>query len=72
MAHTVAPADPVLCHCLQVRQSTVDDCVTLLGASTFLEVREACGAGGGCMSCRRRIQMMIERRNQACPRITQD
>ncbi len=61
MAPPVLQADPVICHCFQVAESTIDKCVTLMGATNVREVREACGAGGGCMGCRRRIQCHIER-----------
>ena len=66
----VVAADPILCHCFKVRQSTVVDCVTLLGATCMQDIRAACGAGSGCMACRRRIQNLIDQKKQ--PRITQE
>jgi len=64
MAPPILQADPVLCHCFKVAESTVDQCITS-GATNVREVREACGAGGGCMGCRRRIQCYIEQRCQS-------
>ncbi|HWL10330.1 MAG TPA: (2Fe-2S)-binding protein [Planctomicrobium sp.] len=64
MAQIVVAADPVLCHCFKVRQSTVTDLVTLMGADTVQDVRKACGAGGGCMACRRRIQNVIDQKKR--------
>jgi bacterioferritin-associated ferredoxin len=70
MSQSSVQVDPVLCHCLQVTESQVRDCVTLLGANTIHEIRGHCGAGGGCMACRRRIQQVID--NRATPqRISQ-
>ncbi|WP_437203430.1 (2Fe-2S)-binding protein [Planctomicrobium sp. SH664] len=60
MSQAAVQSDPILCRCLQVRLSTVNDCVVLLGAETTLEVRDACGAGAGCMACVRRIKNLIE------------
>jgi len=70
MASPVVAADPVLCHCFKVRQSTVQDVVTLLGADSVQDVRKACGAGSGCMACRRRIQNIIDQKQQAATRMT--
>lgn len=60
MSQPVVQSDRILCQCFQVRESTVRDSVTLLGSTTSKEVRETCGAGGGCMACRQRIQMFID------------
>ncbi|WP_437187265.1 (2Fe-2S)-binding protein [Planctomicrobium sp. SH668] len=64
MSTPLLKADPILCRCFRVTESTVENCVTLLGATHVREVREACGAGGGCMGCRRRIQAFIDERRQ--------
>lgn len=60
MSPHIAQPDAVLCHCLGVTASTVRDCVMLLGAESPREVKESCGAGGGCMACRQRIQCCID------------
>lgn len=59
--HTAA-ADPVVCHCLQVRESEIADCVELLGAESVPAVKSHCGAGGGCTACHRRIRDVIKSR----------
>jgi NAD(P)H-nitrite reductase large subunit len=64
-------ADPVICHCLQITQSTVIDCVNLFGANTVRDVKDTCGAGGGCMACRRRIQSLIQNRAETAARLAQ-
>lgn len=64
-------SDPVVCHCLQVTESTIVDCVTLFGASSVRDVKESCGAGGGCMACRRRIQCLIQSRGSETRRLPQ-
>jgi len=58
---TLQQTSTVLCHCFRVTQATVEDCVTVMGATSVREVRDICGAGGGCMGCRRRIQAFIEK-----------
>lgn len=60
MSHITVAADPVLCHCFKVRQSTVEDAVSIYGATSVQDVRQSCKAGGGCMACRRRIQNVID------------
>ncbi len=54
-------ADPLVCRCLQVRQSQIEDCVNVMGAQSVQDVREMCGAGGGCNCCHRRIRDFIAR-----------
>ncbi|MEZ6064292.1 MAG: (2Fe-2S)-binding protein [Planctomycetaceae bacterium] len=58
-ATVVETVDPLVCRCLQVRQSTVSDCVQLYGAESLQDVRSQCGAGGGCNSCHRKIRDFI-------------
>lgn len=72
MSQLETSADPILCRCFQVRQSTIQDCVTLLGAKNFTDVRTTCGAGQGCMACRRRIQAILDQRNAPQPRLPQE
>lgn len=71
MSSRTSQADPVICHCLQITQSAVIDCVNLFGANTVRDVKETCGAGGGCMACRRRIQSLIQARGETTARFTQ-
>lgn len=51
--------DRIVCHCLQVRQSQVRDCVAILGLETVPDIKAHCGAGGGCTACHRRIRDAI-------------
>lgn len=65
MSHTLAlNADPIVCHCLQVRASRVADCVELYGLDTVPEIKAHCGAGGGCTACHRRIRDLIAAHRQ--------
>lgn len=61
--------DRVVCHCLQVRESQVRECVAVLEADTVHEVKALCGAGGGCTCCHARIRQLIaaERRVEFAP-----
>ncbi len=52
--------DRILCHCLQVKESTVADSVAIHGAGCVKEVIRACGAGRGCNSCHAKIKAMIQ------------
>jgi bacterioferritin-associated ferredoxin len=52
--------DKMVCHCLQVRESTIADTVSIYGAVTVKEVVRTCGAGGGCNSCHAKIRGLIE------------
>lgn len=51
--------DTVICRCLGITRSTIDDCVSIYGAEDVQEVKSICGAGGGCMACRGRIRCLI-------------
>ena len=52
-------SDRIVCHCLQVRESQMRECVTTLGLETVSQVKAHCGAGGGCTACHRRIREII-------------
>ncbi len=58
-------SDPIVCRCLQVRQSQVTDCVSLYGLESVPEIRTQCGAGGGCNACHRRIRDLIAAHRQS-------
>ncbi|WP_417850191.1 (2Fe-2S)-binding protein [Thalassoglobus sp.] len=51
--------DAIVCRCLNVRESTIQDSVEIMGAESLQDVKSICGAGGGCMSCRSRIKCLI-------------
>lgn len=52
----VTAVDKLVCRCLQVRESQLQDCATIYGMTTLQEVRQHCGAGGGCNACHRKIR----------------
>jgi bacterioferritin-associated ferredoxin len=60
---TVSPlpvdSDRIVCHCLQVRESQMQECVAALGLETVSQIKAHCGAGGGCTACHRRIREII-------------
>lgn len=57
---TQTATDRMLCHCLQVKESTVADSVAVYGSNCLKDVIRNCGAGGGCNSCHAKIKSMIE------------
>ncbi len=59
VANQAAIDDAVVCRCLNVRESTIQDSVELMGAENLQDVKSICGAGGGCMSCRSRVKCLI-------------
>ena len=48
-----------LCHCLKVTPDQVRDIVDFHGCGSVDEVTNACGAGGGCTACHRKIRAML-------------
>jgi NAD(P)H-nitrite reductase large subunit len=52
-------SDRIVCHCLQVRESQMQECVVNLGLETVSAVKAHCGAGDGCTACHRRIREII-------------
>jgi bacterioferritin-associated ferredoxin len=54
----------LVCHCHAVNDHTIRQCVDN-GARSENDVREACGAGGGCGSCRPVIDQLIESHHDA-------
>ena len=49
----------LVCHCKAVNDRTVDAAVAS-GARTVAEVTQRCRAGGGCGSCHRTLQALID------------
>jgi bacterioferritin-associated ferredoxin len=54
----------LVCHCHGVNDRTIRRCVND-GARSENDVREACGAGGSCGSCRPVIDRLIELHHDA-------
>ena len=48
-----------LCHCLRVSAQDVQGAISNHDLSSVREVTRACGAGGGCMGCHRRLKQML-------------
>jgi NAD(P)H-nitrite reductase large subunit len=57
--------DNLLCRCLQVRRSTVIDCIAVTGAETVREIAQHTGAGSGCNACHCRIRELLACRTSA-------
>lgn len=51
--------DKVLCHCLQIPESQVVDCIAVTGAESVRDISLHTGAGAGCMACHCRIRELI-------------
>jgi bacterioferritin-associated ferredoxin len=51
-----APGEAVVCHCLQVTETTVVRAVRDQGARSLCELACLTGAGGGCTACHRRLR----------------
>lgn len=65
-----SPADcseTILCHCLGVSESTVQDAVAICGLSTVKEVCRETGAGSGCTACHARLRELLRKARQPLP-----
>jgi len=60
-------ADTIVCHCLQVSESTLNDAIAVCGLATVREVCRETGAGGGCTACHARLREMLRHACQAVP-----
>jgi bacterioferritin-associated ferredoxin len=56
--------DPVICRCLQVRQSTVVRAVEE-GARSLCQLACTTGAGGGCTACHRKLRSFFAAKRRA-------
>lgn len=59
MASLPSATDPILCHCLQVRESEVRDAVAAGRVCCLRDVVEQTEAGSGCTACHRAIQAVL-------------
>jgi bacterioferritin-associated ferredoxin len=55
-------SDPVVCHCLQVPQSSIVEAVRDGGARSLCELARLTGAGSGCTSCHRKLRQYLNER----------
>jgi NifU-like protein len=53
-------ADPLVCTCFGVTETTIERLINERSLQTVEEVTRACNAGGGCGSCRPIIQEMLD------------
>ena len=56
---TLIDQDPELCHCYQVKTSTVREAILRHGLETVEDVTNHTKAGGGCTSCHPEIEALI-------------
>ena len=52
-------ADPVVCHCLNVRASQIARTIEATGARSLCELACSTGAGTGCTACHRRLRQFF-------------
>ena len=60
-------AESIVCHCLEVSESTVADAIAICGLSSVREVCRETGAGAGCTACHTRLKELLRKTNQAMP-----
>jgi bacterioferritin-associated ferredoxin len=66
--HTDADcSETIVCHCLQVSESTLTDAIAVCGLASVREVCRETGAGGGCTACHARLREMLRRSREAIP-----
>lgn len=51
--------DPVVCHCLQVTESTIHEAVASGAVRSLCDLRRHTGAGGGCSACHLRLRRYL-------------
>jgi bacterioferritin-associated ferredoxin len=59
--------ETIICHCLQISESTIVDAVGVCGMSSFKEVCHETGAGTGCTACHLRLKAMIRKARRSAP-----
>jgi NAD(P)H-nitrite reductase large subunit len=70
LAHTHSAADcseTIVCHCLEISESTVADAIAICGLTSVKEVCRETGAGAGCTACHGRLRDMLRKTNQSVP-----
>jgi bacterioferritin-associated ferredoxin len=68
LERTHTPADcseTIVCHCLQVSESTLADAIAVCGVSTVRELCQETGAGGGCTACHARLRDLLRKTREA-------
>jgi bacterioferritin-associated ferredoxin len=57
---TGACTDTIVCHCLQVTESTVLEAAERCPFRTLAEISRETGAGTGCTACHRRLRRLVK------------
>jgi bacterioferritin-associated ferredoxin len=52
--------DPIVCRCLQIRESELIEVLTVRDTCTLRELRRATGAGDGCTACHARLKEYLQ------------
>ncbi len=66
--HTTADCpETIVCHCLEVSESTVADAIAICGLMTIKEVCRETGAGGGCTACHASLRELLRKTSQSVP-----
>jgi NifU-like protein len=60
-------SETIVCHCLEVSESTVADAVAIYGLRTIKDVCRETGAGSGCTACHARIKELLRKSSQPVP-----
>jgi NAD(P)H-nitrite reductase large subunit len=60
-------SETIICHCLEVSESTVADAVAICGLLSIKEVCRETGAGSGCTACHARIKELLRKTRQSVP-----
>ena len=59
--------ESIVCHCLEVSESTVSDAIAVCGLSSVREICRETGAGSGCTACHARLKQLLRKTNQSAP-----
>jgi len=60
-------SETIVCHCLQVSESTLSDAIAVCGVATVKELCRETGAGGGCTACHHRLRELLRKTQQSVP-----
>lgn len=54
-------SETIICHCLEISESTVADAVAICGLASVKEICRETGAGSGCTACHARLKEMLRK-----------
>ncbi len=58
-------SETMLCHCLEIGESTVADAIAICGLTTVKDVCRETGAGTGCTACHARLKELLRKTSQS-------